>query len=147
MLGDVVVDPKLLKAFARLAVEIAQDEAALAKKRVQYRRLEAMILNLEEGNPLPQMGLLKEDGSVEVSKSHPLPWEPDDLRPSQAIAEAVEAVAALGGEASTKNVAVKLGISGSAASIRLTRAVEAGLLRKVAFGTYGLPKPVPEPPP
>jgi hypothetical protein len=142
----VVVDPKILKDYTGLAIEIAQDEAALAEKRARFERLEALLLDEPEGQPLLLASKAdRQPPRIKIDKPQ-LPWGPEDVRPSRGIAETVEAVASLGGEASTKDVAVHLGIGGSAASIRLTRAVRAGLLRKVAFGTYGLPKPVPEPP-
>lgn len=137
------MDPKVLKEFASLAVEIAQSEAALAKRKARYRQLEALILEKEE--PPSSQFLAKSNPEHERSDivKPQLPWGPNDVRPSRSIAEAVEAVVELGGEATTKDVAVKLGISGNAASVRLARAATAGLLQKVAFGTYTL-KPVPE---
>jgi uncharacterized membrane protein len=137
----VAVAPELLREFERLTLEVAEDERRLAKKQARLNALRAQILGDQEATAPATELEKKEEPRVSVwthIRGDVLGVLTDEKRMTKALAEVIKAVHDNGGEATTAQLATRLGITEGAVSVRLSRAVEKGLLQRKKQGVYVL---------
>lgn len=140
-----VVDPNRLRRFERLTREVAEDERRLAEKKAQLNSLRAELLRGEPDVPAeaePQVDPpdakepLKRPTTFEHLRGDILGVTTNERRMTHALAEVIKAIEELGGEATTPQLVEKLRITEGAMSVRLSRAVEQGLLKRKKPGVY-----------
>lgn len=121
-----VTDPKVLAEYDALTIEQAKLREKLAAIEARREELRTILF----GQPASE-GKAKADKPVKVSTV----WDRIKREPPKALAGVVEVVTKLG-RAKNAQVAQALGITIEAASLRLSRAVKEGYLRRVAQGVY-----------
>jgi putative AbiEi antitoxin of type IV toxin-antitoxin system len=129
----VPIDPKLLAHYDALTSKASQLENELAAVEREREKVRRVLLgdNLEVTDPISLEPTPKLDKSVKGLSA----WERIGRGPPEALKSTVAVVKQLG-RATNKQVANKLGIPVSAASLRLSRAARDGFLERVAQGIY-----------
>jgi len=128
----VAVDPKLLAEYEALTVKATKLQGELEEVEHRREEIRKMLLGAtpEVVQAFHEAKLVKDNAKKGLSA-----WERLRREPPEGIKSTVAVVKELG-RATNKQVAEKLDIPTSAASLRLSRAARDGWLRRVAHGYY-----------